>query len=357
LNKLAFIAAALLLCGCEKIVSQPDTNIAMGAELRPAVANIVYADDHAEYDMAHLLDIYLPQDNAVRRPVVMMTRGSSWTREDGKEIYYKVDGKAIVWNDGLELIRRLNDRGYAVVTVSIRPSSEATYPAQIHDAKAAVRWVRANAATYSFDSDHIGYFGDSSAGWIALMTALTGDIAELEEGHGEALVSSRIQAVATFFAPTDFSQMDDWAVRKCDPDAEMAAPFACRYKADSTVSRLVGCAINECPEKVQAANPVHYISDDDPPVLLFHGQSDRRVPHHQSELLYQALNKACRDVEFISLPLAGHGGFMNRPDLITGATRRVTSSANCDVKPLEMYTPTWDTLIDFFDKHLRPETV
>ncbi len=356
MNRFALIAAALLLCGCEKIVSPPSANVVMTGELRPSAANIAYAPPPAPDSKAHLLDIYLPQVSAARYPVVIMTRGSAWLRDDGKDLYYEVDGKAIFWRDGVDLVRRLNDRGVAVVAASIRPSHEGDFPAQINDAKSVVRWVRANAPSYNFDPDHIGYFADSSAGWSALMTALTGDVAELEGDVGVTGVSSRLQAVVTFFAPTDFSQMDDWAVSKCDPEAEMTASLACRYKTGSTVSRLLNCPILECPDVVQKANPARYITDDDPPVLMFHGQSDRHVPHHQGELLYQALNKGCRDVTFISLPLGGHGGFIGRQDLLPGTTRRVTSSANCEVKPLELYTPSWDTVLDFFDLHLRPET-
>jgi acetyl esterase/lipase len=359
LKKLAIIAAALLLCGCEKIPllgSAAHGSEAAGPQIpRPSVANVAYASDDV---FGHRLDIYLPQSGTTPYPVVMITRGSGWMRNDGKELSFEDHGVRHVWADGVELVRRLNASGYAVVAVSVRSSGEAIFPAQIHDAKAAVRWVRNHARDHNLDGAHIGYFGDSSAGWTALMTALTNGVEELEGDIGDTSGSSDVQAVAAFSAATDFSQMDDWSLEKCDPSLAVGVggSSVCRSREDSTVSRLVGCPINDCPDRVQAANPIRHITDDDPPVFLMHGQSDRSVPHHQSELLYQALNKSCHDVTLVSLPLGRHRGLAEQQDKLDGATIRSTSAADCRGSGLTLVTPTWDLVITFFDNHLKTGT-
>ena len=90
--------------------------------------------------------------------------------------------------------------------------------------------------------------------------------------------------------------------------------------------------------------------------MILHGDSDPLVPHNQGERLYMALNKACRDAIFISLPTAGHGPWY---DLLTNdavrqaATRRTTASAGCTFTNPVPYTPTWKTVIDFFDTYLK----
>jgi dipeptidyl aminopeptidase/acylaminoacyl peptidase len=166
-----------------------------------------------------------------------------------------------------------------------------------------------------------------------------------------------VQAAIAYYPPTDFLQMDRWALRPCDPKAGLRPLGAfCHDGADSPESRLVGCAIQSCPEKTQRANPVNYISKSDPPIMIIHGESDALVPHAQGELFYQALNKACHDAVFISLPVAGHAvweSMMRDPVLVVAATRRSTSSSGCAFENPKPYTPTWATITEFFDTHLK----
>ena len=105
-----------------------------------------------------------------------------------------------------------------------------------------------------------------------------------------------------------------------------------------------------------AASPLTYITDADPPIMILHGNSDPLVPHNQGEQLYMALNKACRDAIFISLPKAPHGnwnGFLTDDALREAATIRSTSSAGCTVSNPMPYTPTWKTVVDFLDRYLK----
>ena len=118
----------------------------------------------------------------------------------------------------------------------------------------------------------------------------------------------------------------------------------------------MGCAIQSCVERTQAANPARYITPSDPPMMILHGESDPLVPHHQGQLLYMALNKACREAVFVSLPKAGHGPWhtiLTDDATREGATRRSTAVADCTVSNPALLTPTWKMVVDFLDSHLK----
>jgi acetyl esterase/lipase len=310
----------------------------------PTVRDIVYATTDSASRAGHLLDLYLPATSARPVPLVIFSSGSAWLGNNGR------DG-------GRVYAAQLNKLGYAVAGVAIRTSGQTTFPGQLHDIKAAVRWLRKNAAKYNIDPNHIGIAGESSGGWLASMAAVTGDVPELEGNLGATDVSSAVQAAIAYYPPTDFLQMDRWALRPCDPAAGLRPLGAfCHDGAQSPESRLVGCAIQSCAEKVQRANPINYISKADPPIMIIHGQSDALVPHAQGEMFYQALNKACHDAVFISLPVAGHAvweSMMRDPSLVVAATRRSTSSNGCAFENPKPYTPTWATITEFFDKYLK----
>jgi acetyl esterase/lipase len=318
---------------------------AHGATLEPTVAQATPSPTHADLDYAlpepptsngHKLDLYLPAGATGPVPAVIWTGGSAWMADTGK----RTAGG---------LAAQLNPAGYAVAGVSIRSSSQVLFPGQLHDIKAAIRWLRANAPRYDLDPNHIGIMGDSSGGWTAAMAAVTGDAPEMEGSVGTTGVSSQVQAAVAFYPPTDFLTMDAWALQRCEPSR-------CHDSEGSPESRLVGCAIQTCPDEVQAANPVRYISAADPPIMILHGDSDPLVPHNQGELLYMALNKACREAVFISLPRAPHGnwnGFLTDDALREAATMRSTSATGCTVTNPIPHTPTWKTVIDFLDKHLK----
>jgi acetyl esterase/lipase len=302
----------------------------------PTHADLEYAPADPPGTNGHKLDLYLPAGAGRPAPVVLWTGGSAWMADTGK----RTAGT---------LAARLNPAGYAVAGVSIRSSSQVRFPGQLHDIKAAVRWLRAHAGRYGLDPGKIGIAGDSSGGWTAAMAAVTGDARELEGSVGSAGVSSRVQAAIAFYPPTDFLSMDAWAVRPCQ------AP-RCHDSEGSPESRLVGCPIQSCPEKAQAADPARHVSAGDPPLLIFHGGSDPLVPHQQGEHLYMALNKACRDAVFVSLPKAGHGpwpAFLTDDAVREAATRRSTTAEGCAVTNPEPYSPSWKTILEFLDQHLK----
>lgn len=308
----------------------------------PNFANIAYAPAEPATSRGHLLDLYLPESVHGPLPVVIWTGGSAWRGDQGKE--------SAVW-----LVPTLNKHGYAVAGVSIRSTSQAIFPAQVHDIKAAIRFLRANAARYGLDGNRIAIIGDSSGGWTTAMAALTGDAPELEGNVGTIGVSSAVQAAIAFYPPSDFLLMDEWALGSCKT-AAAGNGADCHDNAGSPESQLVGCTLQQCPEKVKRADPARYISGKDPPIMILHGEADRHVPYVEGMHLYQALNKACHDAVFISLPKADHGppvSLLTDEKVNQGATIRSTAAAGCTVKNPDFYRPSMATIVGFLDRYLK----
>jgi acetyl esterase/lipase len=331
----AVIAALALTVALAPWLASAQPPAALPPAPPPTHTDLEYAPADPAGSNGHKLDLYVPPGAGGPIPVVIWTGGSAWMADTGKA-------------SARGIAARLMPAGYAVAGVSIRSSAQVVFPGQLHDIKAAIRWLRANAATYGLDAGRIAIMGDSSGGWTTAMAALTGDAPEMEGGVGVTGVRSDVQAAIAFYPPTDFLTMDAWAVRACTPPR-------CHDDATSPESRLVGCAIQTCAGKVQAANPVRYVTPADPPLMILHGGSDPLVPHNQGEQLYMALNKACREATFISLPRAGHGpwnAFLTDDTVREAATIRTTSAAGCAVTNPVPYTPTWQTVIDFLDRHL-----
>src|ERR1035438_9229017 len=163
--------------------------------LPPTYANIDYAPPEPASSNGHKLDLYIPAGAAQPLPTVIWTAGSAWPADTGK------NGARIVAS-------QLNPAGYVVAGVSIRSSAQVKFPGQLHDIKAAIRWLRANAARYNLDPDHIAIMGDSSGGWTTAMAAVTGDAPEMEGSVGTTGVSSAVQAAVAFYPPTNFLTMD-----------------------------------------------------------------------------------------------------------------------------------------------------
>ena len=251
-------------------------------QLPPSItkhADVVYASINGR-DLP--LDVYSPSTKPERPiPVIVWVHGGGW-RGGSKS--------------GIGRSLPILSRGYGLVSVEYRLSGEAIFPAAIGDVKAAFRWVRANASTYGFDPARIGAWGSSAGGHLVALLGTAHDVAEWDRIHEEnAGVSSRPDAVCNWFGPSDFLRMNDFPSR-IDHDA-----------ADSPESKFVGGPIQENQQKAQRANPVNYVTPDDPPMLHMHGELDRAVPFNQSELLHAALEKVGVDSTLYMVKSADHG--------------------------------------------------
>jgi acetyl esterase/lipase len=226
------------------------------------------------------LDLYRPPEKvAPPYPTVVWVHGGGWV------------GGA---NEPCPLVG-MTTSGYAVASVEYRLATEAPFPAQIEDCKAAVRWLRANASAYGLDPERIGAAGASAGGHLVALLGTAGDAKDLEgKGHHRG-VSSRVACVCDYFGPTDLLQFDGHG-----STIVAAAP-------GSIVEKLLGGPLAKKRDLAVQANPITHVTKDDPPFLILHGDADRIVPLHQSRLLHAALEKAGVPSEFRVQAGAGHG--------------------------------------------------
>jgi len=221
---------------------------------------------YASLSPAQKLDIYLPDEGKGPLPVILSLHGGAFMGCD------KSDAQVLPMLEGLP-------RGYAVVAINYRLSWEALFPALVHDVKAAVRWVRANARKYSFDPERIASWGGSAGGYLSSMLGSSAGIPKLEDlSLGNPDQASSIQAVVDWFGPTNFLKMDE----QLAASGLLPPPGFRHSEANSPESLLLGQMITQIPEKVAAANPETYIRPGAPPFLLQHGTKDPVVPVQQS---------------------------------------------------------------------------
>ena len=239
---------------------------------------------YAALSSAQKLDIYLPEEGRGPFPVIVAIHGGAWMFGDkGDTIFPLAEGVT---------------RGYAMVSINYRLSGEAIFPAQIHDVKAAIRWVRAHADEYGFDPAWIAAWGDSAGGHLASLAGVSAGVKALEDlSLGNPEQSCALQAVIDWYGPTDFLKMDEQL------EASGLWP-ADHSEARSPESRLLGAPITAIPERVKAANPETYVTSEAPPFFIQHGTRDHIVPVQQSINLAARLKHVTLDL----LEGADHAG-------------------------------------------------
>ena len=245
-----------------------------------ALCDMVYIENGHERQK---LDLYLPANTEGSFPLIIWVHGGAW--KGGSK-------------DRCPAARFVS-QGYAVASVNYRLSQHAVFPAQIQDCKAAVRWLRAHAKEYRLDPDRFAAWGSSAGGHLVALLGVTGDTKEFDIGPNLDY-SSRVQAVVDYFGPTDLTRM----AAQSGPDSAMNhdAP-------NSPESELIGGPVPDNPEKALKASPITYVSKNDPPFLLVHGDKDPLVPWQQSQMLNEALKKAGVESELQIVKGAGHGGW------------------------------------------------
>ncbi len=226
-------------------------------------------------DRSLKLDLYIPKGVPKPMPVVIWVHGGGW-RTGTKDI-----SPAAPWLPPF----------FAVASIDYRLSQEATFPAQIYDCKAAVRWVRAHAADYGFNPDKIGAAGASAGGHLVALLGTTAHHPELEGTEGNPGVSSAVQAVCDFFGPTNFTDLSH------------------DYSRSPTnfVAELLGGPIVQKWDEARLASPVNYVDGQACPFYIAHGDQDAVVPVEQSIELAAALKKAGVPVTLHVVKGGGHG--------------------------------------------------
>jgi len=251
---------------------------------------------------SQMLDLFAAEEASEPLPLVVWIHGGAW--QSGS----KENCPALP----------LATRGYAVASINYRLTGEASFPAQIEDCRAAIRWLRANAEKHHLDPRRIGVWGASAGGHLVALLGTSADVKGWDGVGGHSNESARVQAVCDYFGPADF-------LLHFNPDRAT--------KADSPITRLLGGPLKDKQDEARKASPVTYISKDDPPFLIVHGDQDPLVPIVQSELLCDALKKAGVDVTLLKVKNGKHGAF----------------GPECEPSPMEIR----DTVFKFFDNNLK----
>ncbi len=225
-----------------------------------------------------LLNLHMPK-GIENPPLLMFIHGGGWMNGDRNRC-------RLEW---------VAQHGYAVASIEYRLSSEALFPAQIHDCKGALRWLRAHQTEYGYDASKVVVGGTSAGGHLAALMGTSGDVAVLEGGTaGHADQSCRVQGVIDYYGPSDFVKRSENQPSKTD-------------HPKGGVYQLIGGPVKENLEAARVASPVTYLSSDDPPFLILHGDADNTVFLDQSELLAQRCKEIGIDVRLHIEPDGGHG--------------------------------------------------
>ena len=222
------------------------------------------------------LNLAMPKSGDGPFPAVVFLHGQGWRAGDRSEMDPLAKG-----------IARL---GYVGVTIEYRLVPLARFPAQVEDCKAAIRWMRARAAQYRIDPRRIGVVGFSAGGYLAAMLGVTTTANGIEGGSGASLQSSAVEAVVSFFGPTDFTTRD-WPP---DLETEVIVPF-------------LGGSLADKPDVYWKASPINLVTKDAPPFLFFHGAEDALVPIDQSRRLAASLQRVGVPARVVAFEHEGHG--------------------------------------------------
>jgi len=250
--------------------------------------DVNYASDGME---SHNMDIYLPKEQKNKCQAIIVIYGSAWFSNNAKAMASASIGTPLL------------NAGYAVISINHRSSTEAIWPAQIQDVKAAIRYIRAKANDYGIDPSFIGITGFSSGGHLATFAGVTNGVKTLTAGDvtvdiegtvGDYLsAGSHVDAVVDWFGPVDMARMSN-----CEAPNDASSPEAVLIgKKDPRHE----------PDWVKLISPINFVDEDDPKILIIHGDADNVVPHCQSLYLKTAYDRAGVEAIFISVPDGGHG--------------------------------------------------
>lgn len=225
------------------------------------------------------LDLHLPAGIA-HPPLVVYLHGGAW--RDGDKSQYP---------------EFLLASGYAVASIDFRSSKDARFPSNVHDIKAAIRFLRAQAPEYGYRAERIAITGASSGGHLAALVGTTSGLAELEGNEGAHLgESSAVQAIVSWFGASNLTTI-----------LSQSTPFGLGVR-EPALKLLLGKMPDKVPALANLASPVTHVGAGDPPALLIHGNQDHQMPVNQTLELEAAYRRADLSVEMMIIDGAGHGG-------------------------------------------------
>jgi acetyl esterase/lipase len=248
-----------------------------------------------------VVDIYTPSGPAARHPLVLFIHGGGWnsghTRHSGALANFP------------QALALLASEGFIVASLEYRLTNEAPYPAQLQDARAALRFLKANAAKYGIDPSRTGVWGGSAGGHLAALTALSCGVTGFDPAPAPA-GSECVQAAVVWYGVFDFATM-----------------LARAPAGDAAMNALLRCKPAECTKaQVAEASPSTFLDSRDPPFLLIHGETDAVVPVAQSRDAEKAFKAAGVRVESIYIPGAAHSFITATPEATRDATILATNA-------------------------------
>ena len=247
-----------------------------------------------------LLDLYQPAAGSASGAAIVYIHGGGWAVGTRRRF-----GRAFIsWSPTpLDLLAQA---GFVVATIDYRLSGEATFPAQLHDVKAAIRWMRANANRLGVDPARVVAWGESAGGHLAVLAGLTGDRPELEGDVGEFITeSSAVSGVVDWYGPMNLLSLSSQHA----PDSDKRPD-----DADSWESTMVGAALQADPTRSSAASPIAYVDGQALPIQIHHGTADTFVPFAQSVEFVEAFRLAGGTVEFVEVEGSDHF-WIGAPDI------------------------------------------
>lgn len=253
----------------------------LGQAVEPTHRDIEYAVTGGH---SLLLDLYLP-DQVKNAPLVVWVHGGAW-RAGSKE-RMPIGG--------------LLGNGFAIASVNYRLSPVEKFPAQVHDIKAAIRFLRAeqNRNRFGYDAEKVVIAGASAGGHLAALVGVTNGHAELEGDVGDHDgESSDVSAIVDFYGPTNFLTI-----------LPQSTPHGLGVRIPA-LQLLLRAQPEDVPDLAKLASPVYHVDEEDPPLLLIHGDQDPQVPINQSHELEGAYGEAGigKRVQFEVVHGGAHGG-------------------------------------------------
>jgi acetyl esterase/lipase len=247
-----------------------------------------------------VVDIYMPPKKGGPKPLIMYIHGGGWvaghTRHSGALSNFPA------------VLAKLASEGFVVASLEYRLSGEAAFPAQLQDARAAIRFLKANAGQYGIDPARVGVWGGSAGGHLTALTALSCGDTSLDAAPAAA-GSECVQSAVTWYGVFDFKSM------------------LARGGGNVAENALLRCTPANCSDQaVRAVSPSSYVDAKDPPFLLIHGETDAVVPVSQSRNVEAKMKVAGMTVESIYIPGVDHSFIGATPAETRAATLKATNA-------------------------------
>jgi|AGTN01.3.fsa_nt_gi Esterase/lipase len=296
LRNLIVIVTLILVALLPFVTKEHEANVQSGIRI---VKDLPYVADSNSKEQR--LDIMIPKTQSTKPlPLIVFIHGGGW-REGDKAQCPALD---------------LCSRGFVVASINYRLAPAANFPAQIEDCKAAVRWLKENAAEYQINPNRVGLWGVSAGGHLAALVGVTNGTGKFDLSVANPSINSSVQAVADWCGPADLVS----GVQQCE------SPRYAKYQSSRYIYALLGGDLSSKMELAVEASPTTYVSKDDPPFQIVHSLDDMIVPFAQSQELFDKLTESDVPVKFLKIEGGEH---------------------------VPLTQSTFDSLNDFFSKYLK----